>query len=69
VFFTPHRPWLLEKDLEFLKNAEMALEGGFNIVKTLETLLERPMFEEDKGNRDLRRTVYGYELSWADLEK
>ncbi|KAA8912004.1 putative methyltransferase-domain-containing protein [Sphaerosporella brunnea] len=69
VFFTPHRPWLLEKDLEFLKNAETELEGRFTVEKVLETLLERPMFEEDKGDRDLRRTVYGYELSWADLAK
>jgi len=46
VFFTPHRPWLLEKDLEFLKIAE---EAGLKVDKTVETLLENPMFEEDKG--------------------
>jgi nicotinamide N-methyltransferase len=46
VFFTPHRPWLLEKDLEFLK---VAGEAGLRVERTVETLLERPMFEEDKG--------------------
>jgi len=46
VFFTPHRPWLLEEDLEFLKIAE---EAGLLVEKTVERLLEYPMFEEDKG--------------------
>jgi nicotinamide N-methyltransferase len=46
VFFSPHRPWLLEKDLEFLKIAE---EARLKVEKTVEKLLERPMFEEDKG--------------------
>lgn len=46
VFFTPHRPWLLEKDLEFLKIAE---EAGLVVEKTVERLLDNPMFEEDMG--------------------
>jgi len=62
VFFTPHRPWLLEKDLEFLTLCE---EAGLTVVKVLEELLERPMFEEDEGDRDLRRTVFGYEVTWG----
>jgi nicotinamide N-methyltransferase len=79
VFFTPYRPWLLEKDLAFF---ELARERGFVVEKTFEKVMDKVMFEEDPGvsfawklqhwrsaNRRqdelLRRTVYGYELSWA----
>ncbi|KAH8147502.1 uncharacterized protein LAJ45_08329 [Morchella importuna] len=66
VFFTPHRPWLLSEDLAFFKVAE---EAGFVVKKVLEKKLEAPMFEEDPGDRELRRTVFGYELRWADPGK
>ncbi len=46
VFFTPHRPWLLEKDLEFLRLAE---EAGLAVSKVGEWVRERVMFEEDRG--------------------
>jgi len=46
VFFTPHRPWLYEKDLEFL---DAAREAGFVVEKVLEEVLVGPMFEEDPG--------------------
>ncbi|TGZ85223.1 hypothetical protein EX30DRAFT_337613 [Ascodesmis nigricans] len=62
VFFTPHRPWLLEQDLAFFESAK---EKGLIVEKVLEELLEKPMFEEDKGDRELRRTVFGYELRWG----
>ncbi|KAI5793040.1 putative methyltransferase-domain-containing protein [Geopyxis carbonaria] len=63
VFFTPHRPWLYEKDLAFFKTAE---EAGFTVEKVVEERVEKPMFEEDPGDRDLRRTVFGYELRWKE---
>ncbi|KAI5840494.1 S-adenosyl-L-methionine-dependent methyltransferase [Morchella snyderi] len=66
VFFTPHRPWLLSEDLAFFQVAE---EAGFEVRKVLERKLEAPMFEEDPGDRELRRTVFGYELRWADPGK
>ncbi|CCX05286.1 putative methyltransferase-domain-containing protein [Pyronema domesticum] len=62
VFFTPHRPWLKEKDLSFL---ELCRENGLKVEPVLETLLDQPMFEEDPGDRDTRRTVYGFEVTWA----
>ncbi|KAF2822128.1 hypothetical protein CC86DRAFT_96095 [Ophiobolus disseminans] len=61
VFFTPYRPWLLEKDLAFF---DLARDAGFNVEKTFEKVMEKVMFEEDPGDELLRRTVYGYELSW-----
>lgn len=78
VFFTPYRPWLLQKDLAFF---DLAREAGFAVEKTFEKVMEKVMFEEDPGvslpragnehdtdvaqDELLRRTVYGYELTWA----
>ncbi|EMC99291.1 hypothetical protein BAUCODRAFT_120564 [Baudoinia panamericana UAMH 10762] len=61
VFFTPYRPWLLEKDLAFF---ELAREAGFVVDKILEHVMDRVMFEEDRGDELLRRTVFGYSLRW-----
>ncbi|KAJ9663254.1 Protein N-terminal and lysine N-methyltransferase efm7 [Coniosporium apollinis] len=66
VFFTPHRPWLLEKDLDFFRLAE---EGGLVVEKVGEWVRERVMFEEDRGDELLRRTVFGYEMRWKDLQE
>ncbi|KAL7270827.1 Protein N-terminal and lysine N-methyltransferase efm7 [Rhizina undulata] len=63
VFFTPHRPWLYEKDLVFFKIVE---ERGFVVEKVLERKMEAPMFEEDRGDRELRRTVFGFEVRWSE---
>lgn len=65
VFFTPYRPWLLEKDLAFF---DVARENGFTVAKIFEKVMDKVMFEEDLGDQLLRRTVYGYELKWADLK-
>lgn len=61
VFFTPYRPWLLSKDLDFFR---LATEGGFVVEKTFEKVVEKVMFEKDPGDEQLRRTVFGYELRW-----
>ncbi|KAF2834233.1 hypothetical protein M501DRAFT_1001389 [Patellaria atrata CBS 101060] len=65
VFFTPYRPWLLEKDLAFF---ELAAKSGFRVEKIFEKVMDAVMFEEDLGDELLRRTVYGYELHWEDVE-
>ncbi|PNS16383.1 Protein N-methyltransferase nnt1 [Sphaceloma murrayae] len=62
VFFTPYRPWLLEKDLAFF---DLARQSGFSVTKTMEHVMDKVMFEEDPGDEMLRRTVFGYELAWA----
>lgn len=46
MFFTPYRPWLLEKDLAFFN---LAKEAGFTVEKILERVMEKVMFEEDPG--------------------
>lgn len=65
VFFTPYRPWLLEKDLAFF---DLAKEGGFDVEKVLEKVLPEVMFKEDRGDEMLRRTVFGYELRWKQVD-
>lgn len=52
VFFTPYRPWLLEKDLAFF---DLAREAGFTVTKTLEKVMDKVMFEEDPGVSDPSR--------------
>ncbi|KAI9848653.1 MAG: nicotinamide n-methyltransferase [Thelocarpon superellum] len=63
VFFTPYRPWLLEKDLAFFPLAEAA---DFHVEKRFEKVMDHVMFEHDPGEELLRRTVFGYELRWND---
>ncbi|KAI9795992.1 MAG: nicotinamide n-methyltransferase [Piccolia ochrophora] len=46
VFFTPYRPWLLEKDLFFF---ELAESSNFTVTKILEKYMDKVMFEEDPG--------------------
>lgn len=46
VFFTPYRPWLLEKDLAFF---DLARNGGFVVEKIMEKVMDKVMFEEDPG--------------------
>lgn len=46
VFFTPYRPWLLEKDLAFF---DLARDSGFVVNKTFEKVMDKVMFEEDPG--------------------
>ena len=46
VFFTPYRPWLLEKDLAFF---DIARENGFTVAKIFEKVMDKVMFEEDPG--------------------
>lgn len=59
VFFTPYRPWLLEKDLAFF---DLAKSNGFLVEKVMEKTMEKVMFESDPGDETLRRTVFGYQM-------
>ena len=61
VFFTPYRPWLYEKDMAFF---DLVREAGFKVEKKLEDKMEKVMFETDPGDEELRRTVFGYEITW-----
>lgn len=63
VFFTPYRPWLLEKDMVFF---DICRDRGLLVEKVVEKVMEKVMFEEDRGDELLRRTVFGYEVKWKD---
>lgn len=66
VFFTPYRPWLLEKDMAFF---DVCRDRGLVVEKVVEEVMDRVMFEEDKGDELLRRTVFGYEVKWKVLNE
>lgn len=59
VFFTPYRPWLLEKDLAFF---DLAKANGLQVEKIFEKTMEKVMFETDPGDEMLRRIVFGYQM-------
>ena len=61
VFFTPYRPWLLQKDLAFF---DLAREAGLEVEKTMDKAMDKVMFANDPGDEMLRRTVFGYTLKW-----
>lgn len=65
VFFTPYRPWLLEKDMAFF---DLAKQEGWIVEKVLEKVMKKVMFAEDRGEELLRRTVFGYQLRWQDVQ-
>eukprot|EP00127_Corallochytrium_limacisporum_P006983 Clim_evm37s239 gene=Clim_evmTU37s239 len=59
VYFSHHRPWLKEKDLQFFEHAR---NQGFQ-VEEIETVDVGPMFEEDRGDRDVRKMLHGYRMT------
>jgi nicotinamide N-methyltransferase len=63
VFFTPYRPWLLNKDLAFF---DLVSEAGFNVEKVLEEKMDKVMFENDRGDEEIRRKVFGYLVEWKE---
>lgn len=65
VFFTSYRPWLQHKDLAFF---DLARERGFVVDKILEKVMERPMFVDDPGDEEVRKTCTGWVVRWPDEE-
>ncbi|KAH8694969.1 putative nicotinamide N-methyltransferase Nnt1 [Talaromyces proteolyticus] len=63
VIFTPYQPWLLSKTEKFFPLAE---ESGFTVTKVFEKVMDDVLFENDPGDELLRRTVFGYEIRWAE---
>jgi nicotinamide N-methyltransferase len=61
VFFTPYRPWLFEKDVAFFDRVR---EAGLVVEKVFEEKMDEVMFKEDRGDEELRRTVFGYTVRW-----
>lgn len=65
VFFTSYRPWLQHKDLAFF---DLARERGFVVEKLLERNMDKPMFENDPGDEEVRKTCTGWVVRWPDHE-
>lgn len=61
VFFTSYRPWLQHKDMAFF---DLARERGFAVDKILERKMERPLFEDDPGDREVLKTCTGWVVRW-----
>jgi EEF1A N-terminal glycine/lysine methyltransferase len=61
VFFTSYRPWLRHKDLAFFDEARRC---GLEVEEVLEVKTARPLFEDDPGDEEVRRTVSGFVLRW-----
>lgn len=66
VFFTSYRPWLRHKDLAFF---DLARARGFVVDLVLETKMDRPMFEEDPGDEEVRKTCTGWVVRWPTSEE
>ena len=62
VFFTPYRPWLFEKDMAFFDVVRQ--DDKLRVEKIGEWKMDKVMFEDDSGDEDLRKTVFGFELRW-----
>ena len=61
VVFSSYRPWLAHKDLAFF---DLARQRGFEVEKLLERKMDRPLFEDDPGDVEVRKTVLGFTLRW-----
>ncbi|KAH3678981.1 hypothetical protein WICMUC_001295 [Wickerhamomyces mucosus] len=60
VVFSPHRPWLLNDDLQFFETCK---EYGFKSEK-IDLVTWKPMFpEEDEETADIRARVYSFFLT------
>lgn len=59
VVFSPHRPWLLNDDLQFFETAK-----EYDLIpEKIEMVKWKPMFEEDEETVDIRSRVYAYYLT------
>ncbi|KAJ2102328.1 Protein N-terminal and lysine N-methyltransferase efm7, partial [Coemansia sp. S142-1] len=60
VFFTHHRPWLADKDMDFLTRAHNEL--GLTVTRLVEDYTGA-MFDSDPGDERVRGTVHGFCLT------
>lgn len=44
---------------------DVCRERGLVVEKILEEKLERVMFVGDRGDEELRKTVFGFEVTWG----
>jgi nicotinamide N-methyltransferase len=65
VVFSPHRPWLLNDDLQFFETAK---DYGFKTDK-IDVVQWKPMFEEDEETAEIRARVYSSLLTFDKTAK
>ena len=46
---------------------DLCRKKGLKVEKVVEEVMDKVMFEEDRGDELLRKTVFGYQLSWKAL--
>ncbi|KAK0707401.1 hypothetical protein B0H67DRAFT_647589 [Lasiosphaeris hirsuta] len=63
VVFTSYRPWLQHKDLAFFDRARAQ---GFEVEKLFEKKMDRPLFENDPGDEEVRKTVTAWGVRWPE---
>ncbi|GAA5956059.1 hypothetical protein JCM8115_004402 [Rhodotorula mucilaginosa] len=56
-FFSHHRPWLVDADLQIL---QLARDKGWRVSKVWEDKQAGPAFPEDGGDLAIRSTVHGW---------
>ena len=61
IFSTPYRPWLWDKDIAFL---DLCRAENLVVEKIWEKPAGRVMFEEDRGDREMRGMVFGGAVRW-----
>ncbi|KAF3912572.1 hypothetical protein ABW21_db0203101 [Orbilia brochopaga] len=62
VFFTPHRPWLYDADMNFFNLVRDT--GEMDVEQVLEHKMDKAMFDVDPGDANVRRMVYGFRITW-----
>ncbi|KZT66547.1 nicotinamide N-methyltransferase [Daedalea quercina L-15889] len=61
VFYTHHRPHLAHRDMEFFSKAQ---ERGWRCEEVVtQSFPASPMFPEDPGDKEVRATVHGWQLT------
>jgi len=65
VVFSSYRPWLRDKDLAFFGVARAA---GLETEKLFDRILPRPLFEDDPGDEEVRKTVSAWAVRWPAHE-
>ncbi|KAH3686438.1 hypothetical protein WICPIJ_002618 [Wickerhamomyces pijperi] len=66
VVFSPHRPWLLQDDLQFFETAK-----EYNLKpEKIDMVVWRPMFpDEDESTAEVRSRVYSFFLTHDDTSE
>lgn len=63
VAFSHHRPWLADRDLAIFAHLRRL---GVESTQVAEVAAD-PMFAEDPGSLEVRRTIHVYKIFWPDV--